>query len=72
MSTNNPPEYDIRIDDRQRRLLASALLTFITEGGFQGQAPKEDMEEAQELLACLDSKDCPLATDGINDLTPYL
>lgn len=70
MSTDSTPEYDIRINDRQRALLASALLTFICEGGFQGQAAKADLEEAEELMACLNSPDAPLATEGLNDLTP--
>lgn len=70
MSTNNRATYDVRIGEYQRSILASALLTFISEVGFQGRSPKEDLEEAQQLLACLGNEDGLLEQEGINDITP--
>jgi hypothetical protein len=70
MSANDRKTYDLRIDDYQRRIIGSALLTYITEGGFQGQATKEDLEEATVLQSILGDQSHPLATEGVNDLTP--
>lgn len=70
MSTDNRATYDIRIDDYQRSVLASALLTFICEGGFQGNSPQADLEEARVLLECLGNQNGALEHEVINDLRP--
>lgn len=72
MSTDDKIKYDIRLDDYQRSILASALLTYICEGGFQNQATEADIFEAQLLLRSFgrDHSDQGLETGVINDLTP--
>lgn len=70
MSTNSPPFFDIRIDAQQRAIIGSALLTFITESGFQGQASPADLEEARVLLHCIGTESENLVTGFINDLRP--
>lgn len=70
MSTNDAATYDIRINDRQRALLASALLTYIVEGGFQNTATEADIKEAEELQAIFGNQDSLLQQEGINDITP--
>lgn len=70
MSANNATTYDIRINDRQRALLASALLTYIVEGGFQNTATESDIAEAEELQAIFGNQDGLLEQEGINDITP--
>lgn len=69
MSTNNRTTYDVRIDDYQRSILASALLTFICEGGYQGKSSQADLEEAGVLLDCLGNQNSTLEPESINDLT---
>ena len=70
MSTDNNMKYDFRINVYQKSLLSVALLTFITEGGFQGKASKEDLQEASELLTYLSDQDGHLEQGVINDLSP--
>ena len=68
MSTGNRITYDVRIDDYQRSILASALLTFICEGGFQGRSSHAELEEAQILLHSIERQNL---TEGfVNDLLP--
>ena len=70
MSTDNSLIYDIRIDDYQRSVISSALLTYICEGGFQGRSSKGELEEAQALLNCISNQNGELEQGVINDLQP--
>lgn len=60
--------YTIKISDKQRSILIYALLTYVTEGGFQGEAAKEDLADGQKMLSALDNQNNNLSTESINDL----
>lgn len=64
-------EYDVRITEAQRRIIARALDEFIEKHKVPTLVPAEEVQEALELVACLDSQGLPLEPQGINDLTPF-
>jgi len=70
MQTDDTVDYDIRITERQRQLLANGLIKLLSEGGWTPQVTETDRAEAEELLACLNSPEAPLERGGLNDLTP--
>lgn len=70
MSTDNTSSFDIRIDSYQRSIIASALLTYIVEGGFQNKATEADIAEAHVLLESLKPEGSDLEQGVINDLRP--
>lgn len=51
MQANNTATYVIRINERQRSQIATALLAYICEGGFQGRATPEEIKAAEELMS---------------------
>lgn len=70
MQANNDEQYDVRITEAQRRIIAKALANLAACSTNPPQLTNDELEECRETLACLDSSDAPLATVGLNDLTP--
>lgn len=70
MSLDTSESCIIKINDKQRAILTSALLTYICEGGFQNSATPEDIAEAQTLHMLFEKQNMNLAEGYINNLRP--